>query len=421
MRRRDLLLSAGAALVPLGGGAWAAAGAGGPRTAGPSGGSGAQLLVVVLLRGAVDGLNIVVPYGEEAYYAARPTIAIAKPDAGEGASLALDAHFALHPALAELMPLWREKQLAFIHAAGSPDPTRSHFDAQLFVENGTPGRRVTADGWMNRLLAALPGAADGAPGPTAAVVIGPTLPHILKGRLPVANLPLGPAAANKLAIDRPEVAQAFDRLYTANDPIGRAYRQGRAARTELIAGLNTEQQMADNGAPLPNAFPAQAARLAGLIAGNRNIRLAFVSLGGWDTHVRQGSHKGQLADRLRPLGEGLAALAQGLGGEWANTVVIVLSEFGRTVQENGDAGTDHGHGNAIWVLGGPVRGGRVYGQWPGLAPAALYEGRDLAVTTDYRGALAAVLARHLRISDRGLTEIFPGFTPARSDIDGIVA
>jgi len=423
MRRRDLLLlSAGAALVPLGGGAWATAGAVGPQ----AGGSAGQRLVVVLLRGAVDGLNVVVPYGEEAYYAARPTIAIGKPDAAEGAALALDEHFALHPALNALMPLWQAKQLAFIHAAGSSDPTRSHFDAQLFVENGTPGRRVTADGWMNRLLAASPGAADGAPGPTAAVAIGPTLPHILKGRLPVANLPLGPAAANKLAIDRPEVAQAFDRLYGADDPIGRAYRQGRAARVQLIAGLDSEQQMAeqqmaDNGAAPPNAFPSQAAKLARLIARDPNIRLACASLGGWDTHVRQGGHNGQLANRLRPLGEGLAALAQGLGDSWADTIVVVLSEFGRTVHENGDAGTDHGHGNVMWVLGGKVRGGRVYGEWPGLAPASLYEGRDLAVTTDYRSALAAVLARHLRLSDRALTQIFPGFTPAHSDLDRIVA
>ncbi len=226
--------------------AWAATAADGPSR-----------LVVVMLRGAVDGLNLVVPYGEEAYYAARPTIAIAKPGAGDGAALALDEHFALHPALAGLMPLWQAGQLAFIHAAGSPDPTRSHFDAQLFIENGTPGRRVTADGWMNRLLAALPGAPNG---PTSAVAVGPTLPQILRGRLPVANLPLGPAAANKMAIDRPEVAQAFDRLYSANDPLGRAYRQGRAARAELIGDLSSEQQMADNGAPPANTYPTQAAK-----------------------------------------------------------------------------------------------------------------------------------------------------------------
>src|SRR6266851_2516531 len=410
MRRRDFLgVAAGAALSSLTSPAWVVAADGGPKR-----------LIAILLRGAVDGLNVVVPYAEEAYYQERRSIAIAPPGKPDGA-LMLDEHFGLHPALASLMPLWTERSLAFIHAAGSPDPTRSHFDAQLFIENGTPGRRVTADGWMNRLLAALPGVANGGPGPTSALAIGPTLPQILKGKVAVANLPLGPAAANKLAIDRPEVGRAFDRLYAANDPIGRAYRQGRAARAELVAGLDSEQQMADNGAPLPNPYPAQAARLAGLIARDRDIRLAFASLGGWDTHVRQGGHTGQLANRLRPLGEGLAALAQGLGGAWADTVVVVLSEFGRTVNENGDGGTDHGHGNAVWVLGGKVRGGRVYGDWPGLAPAALYEGRDLAVTTDYRGALAAVLARHLRISDRGLTEIFPGFTPARSDIDGIVA
>jgi uncharacterized protein (DUF1501 family) len=405
MNRRDFLLSA-AALAPLAAPAWAAAGSGGPSR-----------LVVVMLRGAVDGLNLVVPYGDEAYYAARPTIAIAKPGSGDGAALALDGHFALHPALAALMPLWQAGQLAFIHAAGSPDPTRSHFDAQLFIENGTPGRRVTADGWMNRLLAALPGAANG---PTSAVAIGPTLPQILKGRLAVANLPLGPAAANKLAIDRPEVAQAFDRLYSANDAAGRAYRQGRAARTELVANLNSEQQMADNGAPLPNTYPAQAAKLAGLITRDRNIRLAFAALGGWDTHVRQGGHNGQLADRLRPLGDGLAGFAHALGDDWADTVVIVISEFGRTVHENGDAGTDHGHGNVVWVLGGKVHGGRVYGDWPGLAPAALYEGRDLAATTDYRSVLAAVIARHLRIPDRALSEIFPGFAAAHSDLDRII-
>lgn len=412
MRRRDFLaLSSAAALMPLGNFAldncaWAAAGAGGP-----------QRLVVVLLRGAVDGLNVVVPYAEEAYYAARPTIAVAKPGAGEGAALALDEHFALHPALAGLMPLWQAKQLAFVHAAGSPDPTRSHFDAQLFIENGTPGRRVTADGWMNRLLAALPGA----PGSTAAVAVGPTVPQILRGRLPVANLPLGPAAANRLAIDRPEVAVAFDRLYSGNDPIGRAYRQGRAARTELMADLPPAPMPADGGAPPPNELPALAARLAGLVARDRNIRLAFLSLGGWDTHVRQGGHTGQLANRLQPLGDGLAAFAQGLGRDWQDTVVVVVSEFGRTLHENGDGGTDHGHGNVIWAMGGPVRGGRVYGDWPGLAAAALYEGRDLAVTTDYRTALAAVLARHLRLSDRALTEVFPGFTPARSEMNRIIA
>jgi uncharacterized protein (DUF1501 family) len=404
MRRREFLaLSTGAALWPLGAGA-------------STGGTGVpKRLVVILLRGAVDGLNVVLPYGEEAYYAARPTIAITRPGVAEGASLALDEHFALHPALAALMPLWEAKQLAFVHAAGSPDPSRSHFDAQLFIENGTPGRRGTSDGWMNRLLAALPGPHS----PTAGLAVGPTLPQILRGRMTVANLPLGPAAANPLAVDRPEVADAFDRLYSRNDPIGRAWHQGRAARAELIAGLPAPEPV-DNAAPPPNGFPAQAHRLAGLLQRNHNIRLVAASLGGWDTHVRQGHHTGQLADRLRPLGDGLAAFAQGLGHDWDDTVVVVLSEFGRAVRENGDGGTDHGHGNVIWVLGGAVQGGRVYGEWPGLAAEALYEGRDLAVTTDFRSVLAAVLGRHLRLSDRALTQIFPAFAPPRTDIDRII-
>jgi uncharacterized protein (DUF1501 family) len=405
MRRRDFLgMAAGAALLPFGG-AWAAAARGGPKR-----------LVLVMLRGAVDGLNVVVPYGEDAYYAARPTIAIAKPGGEEG-GIALDGHFALHPALAALMPLWQAKQLAFVHAAGSPDPTRSHFDAQLFIENGTPGRHGTIDGWMNRLLATLPGAHA----PTGAVAVGPTLPQILRGPMPASNLPLGPAAGNALAVDKPETAAAFDRLYAGNDAMARAWRQGRAGRAELIASLPEPDAMAEGGAPPANALPAMARRLAGLIGRDRNIRLAFVSLGGWDTHVRQGNHQGQLASRLRPLGDGLAEFAKALGHDWDDTIVVVISEFGRTAKENGDSGTDHGHGNAIWVLGGGVRGGRVYGEWPGLAADALYEGRDLAVTSDYRTVLSAVIGRHLRLGDKALVRIFPAFTPPRSDLDRIIA
>jgi len=407
IRRRDFLgLSAGASLFALRGGAWAA-----------SGDAGQKRLVIVLLRGAADGLNIVVPYGDEAYYAARPTIAIARPGAENGA-LALDEHFGLHPALAGLQPLWQAKQLAFVHAAGSPDPTRSHFDAQLFIESGTPGRRGTPDGWMNRLLAALPNASRG---PTEALAVGPTVPQILKGRMPVANLSLGPAAATPLAIDKPEVASAFDRLYAGKDAIGQTYRQGRMARTELISGLPIPAEPTDAGAPPPNGFPAQAERLAGLLVHDQKIRLAVVSLGGWDTHVRQGNHAGQLAERLGPLGDGLAAFAKALGRAWQDTVVVLLSEFGRTVRENGDGGTDHGHGNVIALLGGPVQGSRVYGEWLGLAPAALYEGRDLAVSTDFRTVLACVIGRHLRVPDRSLTTIFPGFASPRSDIDRIIA
>jgi uncharacterized protein (DUF1501 family) len=374
-------------------------------------------LVVVMLRGAVDGLNVVVPYAEQAYYDARPTIAIAKPGSENGA-LPLDDRFALHPALAALMPLWNEKKLAFIHAAGSPDPTRSHFDAQQFIENGTPGRQTTPDGWMNRALAALPGTRA----PTDAVSIGPTLPFILRGSVAVANLPLGPNAAQPMAIDRPEIASAFDKLYAGSDKQSVAYRQGRDARTQIVADMaSDEQKMADNGAPPADALPAMAARLAGMMTRDRHIRLAFASLGGWDTHVNQGNHDGQLANRLKPFGEGLATFATALGNGWDDTVVLVVSEFGRTVRENGNRGTDHGHGNVIWVLGGKVNGGKIYGDWPGLADAQLYQGRDLAVTTDFRQPLAMVLERHLRLPDATMAKIFPGMPAPRRDLAQIFA
>jgi uncharacterized protein (DUF1501 family) len=406
MNRRDFLgLSAGMSLLPFGPAAWAATADGGPTR-----------LIVIFLRGAVDGLNVVVPHAERTYYEVRPTIAIGGPGTDLG-TLPLDGRFGLHPALAGLLPLWNDGKLAFVHAAGSPNATRSHFDAQLFIENGTPGDSTTRDGWMNRLLAVLP-----APhGPTDAVSVGPTMPQILRGSLPVTNLPLGPGAARPMPLDRPEISRAFDRLYAGNDPLSEAYRQARAARTELLGDLASEMRQADNGAPPPSGFPMEAARLAHLIRRDRNIRLAFASLGGWDTHVNQGKGKGQLANRLQPLGDGLAALAKGLGKDWDDTVVVVISEFGRTVHENGNGGTDHGHGNVVWVLGGPVRGGHVYGDWPGLAKTQLYQGRDLAVTTDYRTLFAAILERHLGLADRQLAQIFPGLPPARSNLGELLA
>ena len=396
---------AAAGILPLGPGAWAATAAGGSKR-----------LVVILLRGAVDGLNLVVPYADDAYYQARPSIAIARPGQPGGA-LALDGHFALHPALAALMPLWRQGDLAFIHAAGSPDPNRSHFEAQRYIENGTPGCSTTPDGWMNRLLQALPGPR----GPTDALMVGPTLARILTGRAPVANLPLGPGDARALPIDRPQLGGAFDRLYAADDALGAAYREGRSARQRLLGDLAREQAIADAGAPPPASFAARAARLGHLIGGDDRIRLAFVGLGGWDTHVDQGAAQGQLASHLRALGEGLALLASGLGGAWRDTVVVILSEFGRTVHENGDRGTDHGHGNVIWVAGGAVRGGRVLGEWPGLAAGQLYQRRDLAITTDFRAALAAILGPHLGLADRQLELVFPGAPPAGAGLTRLLA
>lgn len=380
-------------------------------------GSASPRLVVLFLRGAVDGLNVVVPYREPIYYRARPTIAIPQP--GQiGGALRLDDRFGLHPALANLMPFWQQGNLAFVHACGSPDPTRSHFEAQDYMETGTPGIKTTADGWMNRLLAEMQISS-----PIQALNVGTETARILSGKIPVATIAVQEAGVRRIALDAPQNSNAFDRLYDGNDALSRAYRQGREVRQVLLddetpdgqpldRDMMREMQQANNGAPLPNGFPGSAARVAQMMAADPQMQLVFLSLGGWDTHVNQGSSEGILANRLQQLGEGLAALTQGLGEVYADTTILVMSEFGRTLRENGNRGTDHGHGNAMWLMGGDVRGGKVYGEWQGLAPDRLFQGRDLAITTDFRDVIATILDRHLRLDAAQIRQIFPDFTPS---------
>ncbi len=422
MQRRALLHAFAAAGVasclPVGRTAFAAT----PATPLPGG----RRLIVLFLRGAVDGLSVVVPYTESAYASSRASIALARPGQAGGV-LDLDGRFGLNPALAPLMPLWQSGKLAFVQATGSPDATRSHFDAQDYMESATPGRRATPDGWMNRLLGALPpegkagastsaatGGSGGSPS-TRGVSVGPVLPRIWAGPNQVANLASGAASTKATLLDRPHVSQAFDSLYGGNDALSQAYKESQQARHEVVnamdpASLAREQMVADNGAPLPAGFPADAARLATLMRRDANVQLAFMALGGWDTHANQGGANGQLASRLRPVGQGLAALAQNLGPVFDDTTIVVISEFGRTVKQNGTGGTDHGHANVTWVLGGNVAGGKVHGRWPGLDASALYEGRDLAVTTDFRQVLAGVCTRQLRLPDNRLSAVFPDFT-----------
>ncbi len=410
LSRRDFIRAAArlsaASVILIGPHAWAA------RAAMGEGNS--KRLVVVFLRGAVDGLNVVVPYGDHEYYDARPTIAI--PRRGDGAVVNLDGHFGLNPALGALMPAWRDSTLAFVHACGSPDPTRSHFDAQDYMESGTPGVKATTDGWMNRLLATIPNHS-----PTEAVSLGPTVPRILGGRMPVASLALGRGAARPLPLDNPRIETAFDRLYNGDDPLSRAYKEGRAARMELLGELQKDMTEADNGAPSPNGFTQDAQRLANLIKRDGSIRLAFMALGGWDTHVNQGSVRGQLMNHLQQLGDGLAVFARQLGSAYADTAILVISEFGRTLHENGNGGTDHGHGNVMWVMGGAVRGGRVYGRWPGLATGELYEERDLAITTDFREPIAQILQAHMGLQPSQLAAIFPGYHRNSAGLDTLIA
>jgi len=421
MLRRDLLTNTSAIgaglLLPIGRTAWAAV------TATPTLLT-QRRLVVIFLRGAVDGLSVVVPYSDPGYYRARSSIALGRPGA-EGGVLDLDGRFGLHPALASLLPLWQSGKLAFVHAAGSPDATRSHFDAQDYMESATPGRKATPDGWLNRLLGTLPRGAGERVSPTRAVSVGPVLPRIYSGRNPVANIASGSGAAKATLLDRPKVSDAFSQLYAGDDKMSRAYQEAQSTHREVMDSLNRdsmdhEMQVANNGAPLPTGFPDDAARLAKLMRNDARVQLAFMAVGGWDTHANQGAATGQLANRLQPLGQGLAALASGLGPVFDDTAVVVISEFGRTVRQNGNGGTDHGHGNAMWLMGGRVAGGKVYGRWPGLDSGALFEGRDLAVTTDFRTLLAEVCERHVGLPDTRLAQVFPSFEWNTADRLGVV-
>ena len=361
-------------------------------------------LIVIFLRGAIDGLSVVIPYGDSYYYKARPKIAIPKPNQLNGC-LDLDGYFGLHPALKSLMPFWKEKSLAFVHACGSPNDTRSHFDAQDYMESGTPGVKATTDGWMNRLLGILPNHSR-----TQGVSFTENIPRIFSGHLSVSNISLGRSSNQKLASDRPDIRKIFDSFYSGNDVLSTLYKNGVASREELLSAVNYEQKMANNGAPLPYGFAGDATQLASAVLGDPRIELAFIDLGGWDTHFNQGASEGQLANHLKPLGEGLANLATGLKSIYANTTIMVVSEFGRTVHENGDDGTDHGHGNVMWLMGGPIKGEKVYThQWKNLADENLYQNRDLNVTTDFRSVISSVLKVHFKATDQQLAHVFPEF------------
>jgi uncharacterized protein (DUF1501 family) len=376
-----------------------------------------KTLVVVFQRGACDGLNTVVPYGEALYRQLRPTIAVPAPRGGDKeAALDLDGHFGLHPALAALLPSYQDGSLAVVHAVGSPDNTRSHFDAQDFMESGTPGVKSTEDGWMNRHLQCTP-----EPGatPFRAVALTPTLPRSLAGRAPavaMANINgfnLRPAAG-------PGVAQGFEDMYAG---AVRDVLHGTGQETfEAIAFLkktDPSRYTPAPGASYPRGrYGDSLKQIAQLVKADVGVEMAFTEVGGWDHHAAEGGVQGQLAVRLREFGQTLAAFQRDLGDRMQDVVLVTLTEFGRTVRENGNRGTDHGHASVSFVMGGGVRGGKVHGRWPGLAPDRLYEGRDLAITTDFRDLLGEVLARHMGAQDLG--KVFPGFDAASGRFPGVI-
>ena len=366
-------------------------------------------LVVIFQRGAADGLNIVVPHGEQSYYAMRPTINIPR-----NAVLDLDGFFGLHPSMSALHDLWKQKHLAIIHAAGSTDVTRSHFDAQDYMESGTPGLKATEDGWLNRALRALPTATDKAV--FRAIAMGPALPRILSGSEPavaVNNIhDFGVGGKNPKAAP---VSNTFEAMYEHSvDTVLHGTGQETFDAVKMLKSADPAKYTPAPGANYARGrFGDSLKQLAQLIKADLGVQVAFADIGGWDHHVNEGSTQGQLANILTDFSQSLAAFWVDLGNLAEETVVVTMSEFGRTARENGNRGTDHGHANAMFVFGGPVKGGKVYGKWPGLDSSQLYEGRDLAVTTDFRRVLSEAVYQHL--GNRKLEAVFPGFedTPGK--------
>jgi uncharacterized protein (DUF1501 family) len=380
-----------------------------------------KTLITIFQRGAVDGLNMVVPHGESAYYEARPGIAVAGPGKVDGA-IDLDGFFGLHPSLASFKPLWDEKRLGLIHAVGSPANTRSHFDAQDYMESGTPDIKSTPDGWLNRHLQTKP-AADTSP--FRAVALSGNMPRMLQGRasaLAMSNLRDFRVGAGANTEGAANVQGGFEALYEQS--VGDALRgTGRETfeAVKFLKRVNPAQYRPENNAQYPRGrFGEALLQIAQLIKAGVGLEIAFVDSGGWDTHVNEGGARGQLALRLAEFGGGIAALVRDLGPERMDDVMILTaSEFGRTVRENGTRGTDHGHANAMFLIGGGVRGGRASGEWPGLAKDKLFEGRDLALTTDFRDVFGEVAQKHL--GNRNLSTIFPNYANSPSKFRGLIA
>jgi uncharacterized protein (DUF1501 family) len=374
--------------------------------AGDQQGARKKVLVAIFQRGAADGLNIVVPHGERRYYDLRPTISVPRPAAGiapEDAVIDLDGFFGLNPALVSLKPLWQQQRLAIVHAAGSPDPTRSHFDAQDYMESGTPGLKATTDGWLNRALPV----AQSKPSPVRAISLGPALPRSLRGSqnaVAVENL-------NNFTVRDTAAAKTMQALYAGtNDKILNGTGRETFEAVAILQAIQKTPYQPAGGANYHGRLGDSMRQIAQLIKANVGVEVAFGDIGGWDHHVNEVGAKasaGQLPNVLREFGDSLAAFYQDLGDRMEDVVVVTMSEFGRTAKENGNRGTDHGHANAMFVMGGPVRGGKVYGKWPGLAPEQLNEERDLALTTDFRDVLGEAVYTHL--GNRSVQSVFPGY------------
>src|SRR5438094_8376055 len=376
-----------------------------------------KTLIAIFQRGAVDGLNVVVPYGEHSYYDVRPNIAIPKPNGGAEAALDLDGFFGLHPSLAPFKPLWDSKRLAIVHASGSPDNTRSHFDAQDYMESATPGVKSTQDGWLNRYLQAK---TDPSKSLFRAVSMTQNMPRAMQGKAPALAISNLADLSIRAGQSSAALQGGFEAIYdqTANDLL---HGTGKATFEAInyLKQVNPSQYKAENGAEYPRTPFGNALRqIAQLIKAGVGLEVAFADIGGWDTHVNEGNQQGQLSNLLRQFSSAIAALYTDLGQRMDDVVILTMSEFGRTARENGNRGTDHGHANAMFIVGNSVRGGKVYGDWTGLKSDQLYEGRDLALTTDFRDVLSEIASKHLGATN--LKTVFPGYAGSPAKFRGVL-
>jgi uncharacterized protein (DUF1501 family) len=366
------------------------------RAAAAEDGRRKKILVAIFQRGAADGLNMVVPFTEKNYYQLRPTLAVPKPGQTNGA-IDLDSRFGLNPELEPLKALYDKGLLAIVQAVGSPDPTRSHFDAQDFMESGTPGRKSTSDGWLNRALSI-----EQKPSPVRAISMGPQLPRTLRGNR-------GAVAINNIKdfqVQDQEAAGMFETMYAqSNDAQLKGSGKNTFEALKLVETINRQPYRPGGNAQYPNGRLGQSLQqVARLIKSDAGVEVAFADIGGWDHHTQEA---GRLPPLLREFGQSLAAFAQDMGDRMEDIVVVTMSEFGRTAKENGGRGTDHGHGGLMFAMGGPINGGKIHGPWPGLEQEQLYEGRDLAVTTDFRAILGEMVTGHL--GQTNLAGVFPGY------------
>ena len=379
-----------------------------------------KVLVTIFQRGAVDGLNMVVPHAESSYYDLRPTIAIPAPGKANGA-IDLDGHFGLHPSMQPLESFWKNKNLAIVTAAGSPDNTRSHFDAQDYMESGTPGNKGTRDGWLNRVLQATGGKDDS---PFRAVSLTQQLPRSLYGRSPSVAMANLADFSIKAGVYSSNMKGGFEGLYQQNakDSLGETGKETFEA-VNYLKTANPAQYKPENGAVYPTSGLGRSLmQIAQLIKAGVGLEVAFAEMGGWDTHTNQGlgnnPSQGQLSNLLKDFAASIAAFGTDLGKRMDDVVVITMSEFGRTAKENGTRGTDHGHGNSMFILGNSVKGGKVYADWKGLKPDQLNEGRDLAVTTDFRDVFAEAASKHMGAKD--LAKIFPNYAATKDRFRGFL-